>query len=215
LDQWESFPGKTGLSRETFSAIRQTTVALRELALYLLDAKGLSFVLLGRINSDIIERRFGRYRQLAGANYFLSVRQFLEAEKKIRIKCLVKFDKMALKDITKMFGASSETTETEIQSSSSLLLGVLTIDNLSRGFNADGAEGVVFYIAGYIARSLLKKEKCDSCFGLLARSRDAPEITAEDIDASGKSDLIKAVDRGGLVTPSDLVYIVCGHSLEL
>jgi hypothetical protein len=63
---------------------------------------------------------------------------------------------MALKDITKMFGASSETTETEIQSSLSLLLGVLTIDNLSRGFNADGAEGVVFYIAGYIARSLLK-----------------------------------------------------------
>lgn len=167
LDEWESFPGKAGLSRETFLAIRQTEVALRELALYLLDAKGLSFVLLGKINSDVIERRFGRYRQLAGANYFLSVRQFLKAEKKIRIKCLVKFDKMSVKDSAEIFGSKSEITEREIKSSSALLLGVLTIDNLSSGYCLEGSEGVVFYIAGYIARSLLKRVKCESCSELL------------------------------------------------
>jgi hypothetical protein len=74
---------KTGLSRETFLAAMQTTSALKELAEYLLEETCLDYVLLGKINSDPIERRFGCYRQLAGANYFISVRQFLEAEKKI------------------------------------------------------------------------------------------------------------------------------------
>jgi hypothetical protein len=44
LDEWESFPGKTGLSQETFLAIRQTSVALKELALYLMEVKGLLMI---------------------------------------------------------------------------------------------------------------------------------------------------------------------------
>ena len=49
-----------------------------------LEEKNFEYVLLGLITSDPIERRFGWYRQLGGANYYLSPRQFFESEKKIQ-----------------------------------------------------------------------------------------------------------------------------------
>jgi hypothetical protein len=90
---------KNTLSRETFLAARQTTGALPELAAYLLNDADISFILLGQITSDSIERRFGQYRQMAGGNFFISVRQILEAEKAIRIKCLVKFSHITLQKV--------------------------------------------------------------------------------------------------------------------
>ena len=50
----------------------------------------LKFILTGHISSDFIESRFGWYRQLLGANYYNSVLQFLQAEKTIRVRSLVK-----------------------------------------------------------------------------------------------------------------------------
>jgi hypothetical protein len=73
------------LSQETFMCGIQTSSTLPFLVAHLLQARKLSYVLIGKINCDAIERRFGHYRQLAGAYYYLSVRQFLEAEKMIRL----------------------------------------------------------------------------------------------------------------------------------
>ena len=41
----------------------------RLITIYLLEEKGSNYVLLSFITSDPIERRFGWYRQLGGANY--------------------------------------------------------------------------------------------------------------------------------------------------
>ena len=49
----------------------------------------LSYVFLCHAQSDAIENRFGWYRQLSG-NYFNSVLPFLQSEKTIRIRSLVK-----------------------------------------------------------------------------------------------------------------------------
>ena len=81
----------------------QTTSALPQLAVYLIEVKGLNFVLLGYVNSNPIERRFGVYRQSVGGNYYMALRQFLESEKKLRVKFLVKFCKMSFKDIREVF----------------------------------------------------------------------------------------------------------------
>ena len=66
--------------------------------MHLLEEKGFEYVLLGLITSDPIEKRFGWYRQLGGANYYLSVRQFLESEKKICLQTLIKFGDLSFKD---------------------------------------------------------------------------------------------------------------------
>jgi hypothetical protein len=100
LQTWKEKAKKgKGLSKEAFFCALQTTKSYSDLAKYLLEEKHFSFVLFGKVGSNPIERCFGCYRQLAGANYYLSVRQFLEAEKTIRIKSLVMHSGMNLSEI--------------------------------------------------------------------------------------------------------------------
>jgi hypothetical protein len=56
----------------------------------LLEDPLIDYILLGLVSSDYLESRFGWFRQLCGADYFKAVLQFLQAEKKIRLRCLVK-----------------------------------------------------------------------------------------------------------------------------
>lgn len=104
------------------------------------------------------------------------------------------------------------------------LLFILVIDDNSPRiwlplFNMDdfhfsqGNEGIVMYVAGYVAQSLAKKAKCDGCKMLLQNDKTAPRIGFED-DKDDKVQLLEEsylslVNRGGLVTPTDLVYILC------
>ena len=88
LEAWKS-SGEVGLSNQTFQAAIQTTKVLTDLSTYLLDVKGLDYVLLGHISSDYIEGRFSWYCQSSGANYNISVLQILQSEKTIRIQSLI------------------------------------------------------------------------------------------------------------------------------
>jgi len=79
LRQWEA-SAKPGLSKETFLALRHTCLAIADCASFLLDRRGFNYVLLGHVQSDAIESRFGWFRQLAGANYYISTRQVVEGD---------------------------------------------------------------------------------------------------------------------------------------
>ena len=83
LKRWKESK-KPGLSRETFFAMQHTCKALAECARYLLDRRAFNYVLLGHLQSDGIESRFGWLRQLSGACYFISVKQILDSNRKIR-----------------------------------------------------------------------------------------------------------------------------------
>ena len=82
LEEWMKSE-KSGLSKQTFLSCQQTSQSFPLLAKYLIEKRGLDYVLSGHFQSDPLEKRFGRYRQLSGANYFGSEKQFLEAEKSI------------------------------------------------------------------------------------------------------------------------------------
>ena len=98
VENWKT-SGGNGLSAETFRTLIQTSKTLPQLVHYLLHEKGLAYVLSGKIQSDPLEKRFGRYRQLSGANYFGTERQFLEAEKAIRVKSLIEFSRYSMKEV--------------------------------------------------------------------------------------------------------------------
>lgn len=53
---------------------------------YWLEKKGKHFFLLGKIQTDCLEDCFGKYRQLSGGNYHISIRQIYETENKLRIQ---------------------------------------------------------------------------------------------------------------------------------
>ncbi|CAN8011284.1 unnamed protein product, partial [Ixodes pacificus] len=74
LDVWESENLSSGtLTKETHGALRQTTRAFVEIAEYCFTELGLNYVLLGRIQTDSLEDCFGKYRQLAGSQYHISI----------------------------------------------------------------------------------------------------------------------------------------------
>jgi hypothetical protein len=220
LDQWQSLPNKKAmLSSETFMCAKQTTSTFPLLISYLLQEKGLRYVLLGKINSDAIERRFGHYRQLAGANYFLSVRQFMEAEKLIRVKALVKYSNFSMSEIKEVFASSSQKCKDEIQRQAAELL-LLLPDPIDINFTEEREDSIIYYIAGYIARSVMKRLKCQLCADLVCESKEAPPIRflnddSDDSAEKSKEDFLQQINRGGLVKPSDLMFLFCLHVHEL
>ena len=74
--------GFAGLTDQTFLACIQTMSAVPELAQYLHDKFGFHYILTGKFTSDPIEARFGWYHQVNGGNFFMFLKQLLEAEKK-------------------------------------------------------------------------------------------------------------------------------------
>jgi hypothetical protein len=80
--RWET-SGRKGCSRETFMALQLMCQSLVGVSRYLLADCGYLYVLLGQLQGDPIERRFGRARQMSGANFFISVKQLLDSEHKI------------------------------------------------------------------------------------------------------------------------------------
>ena len=58
--------------------------AVPESAQYLHEKLSFCYILIGKFTSDPIEARFGWYRKAKGGNFFMSLKQVLEVEKKIR-----------------------------------------------------------------------------------------------------------------------------------
>ena len=117
LEKWLTNSGRSGgLSLRTFEAAIRTNKAIIVLAEYLLEHKTyLNYVLLGNIQSDYLDQRFGWYRQLCCGNYDNSVTQFLQAEKTVRLRSLVKmgFDMEQIKSIFECTQEESSVREQE------------------------------------------------------------------------------------------------------
>ena len=79
-----------GLTSETFFATINMCLTLRGIIIYLLEECCFPYVATGHLQSDPIESRFGRYRQMSGANYYISVKQLIESEQKIKVVSLLK-----------------------------------------------------------------------------------------------------------------------------
>jgi hypothetical protein len=88
----EGSGSKHCISKETMHCAKQTCEAIASLSEYLIHEKNFKIFLPGKCQSDKIEGRFGKYRQMNGGNLYASVRQILEAERTIRVKNLVKLN---------------------------------------------------------------------------------------------------------------------------
>lgn len=211
LELWQE-EGRQGdlLSKETFLCLIQTCDSMVSLIENLLHKEELEYVLTGKISSDPLERRFGQYRQLAGANYYVSVRQILESEKKIRLKALVKFNNLSLPDIRKVFISCIDLKNQALQADSVAIVNALPKDLLS-SFEMDEDDSTVcYYVAGYLARSLGKQLTEECCISLVQNTASTPTLNFHvdcENNIEGKASLIEQVNRGGLTAPSDLLHI--------
>ena len=179
--------------------------------------RNFDYVLLRHAQSDCIERRFGWYRQLNGANYYASVRQFVEAEKTIRLKSLIKFNNFSMTEIKKVFSETNSTKQKEIDSDAACFIESLNfqlkLETISTEDNA-----ILFYISGYIARSIKKTSKCTSCCRLLVKDNTVPTVNIEDATedcvSDDKESFFHEINRGGLCYPSDILFIATIHAYK-
>ena len=154
LKQWKNTAGMRGLSDQTFQAAIQTAQTVPPMITHLFDTKNLDYVLTGHIQSDYLESRFGWYRQLCAANYYNPVLQFLQCEKTIRVRSLVKMG-FNLSEIKKIFESAPKNISHEVDQNITSLLNVIG-KYLFEDTSTSSDHAIVYYISGYIARNLIK-----------------------------------------------------------
>ena len=147
------------MSTETAKALRHTSLGLVELARHLLVTfKDISYVLLGKVQSDTIEGRFGYLRKLAGGNPQPSARQFFEGEAVIRATVLCKLSgytigevNLGLTEVKKIRKKVDNTTVTVLVEA---VENYMVLEN-----NADedvALLNVLTHIAGYCGKSSVR-----------------------------------------------------------
>ena len=204
--KWNS-SGCRGLTNETFLACIQTIEAMLAMTEYMLAKNKLTYILTGKFSSDPIEGRFGWYRQANGGNFFMSLKQLLQVEKKIR--CISLLQQHALQGASKLVLLDDLPMKEDEDASEGCLwlqeyLAEVILDQ------DDSDISVVFFVSGYIARSISRRRKCDGCKELLIKSDDCPSIQTF---VEGEGDRIKSLlelaDRGGLAVPTDYCFVIC------
>ncbi|CAN7949992.1 unnamed protein product, partial [Ixodes pacificus] len=140
------------LTSDTHTALRLTSYALIELSRYCLEELGFEYVLLGKFQTDCLEERFGRYRQLSGSQYHASNTQAFESEKKIRLQDSLSFPSMA-----EAHEKITPPNEDELLQQYTVSVTVIDITLKEPEMPA------IAYVAGFCAHDALKKLTCDAC----------------------------------------------------
>ncbi|KAH8021825.1 hypothetical protein HPB51_018531 [Rhipicephalus microplus] len=192
LDVWELYRHDTGvLTQETLSALRLSAQSLLALVKYCVSELHFKYILLGKVQTDPLESRFGQYRQMAGGQYHISVRQLCGTEGRIRLQYAL--PRMSNDDLR---GIEETDSVRDAGTSFSVHVSDADLDELRAQMP------VIGYVGGYCAHAAMKVLKCESCQRQLVVTGNAAE-TGEDTHS-----LIAQLDRGGLKFPSALVIAV-------
>ena len=207
--QWKS-SRTSGLTQETFAACIQSMGAIPELALYLIRKHGFHYILPGKFMSDPIEGRFGWYRQMNGGNFFMSSKQLLQSEKKIRRLNLLQ--QQALLSASTLYDGLSNSIGNQSCSKLDTLwlvsfLAEVDIDQLS-----DADANITYFVSGYIGRSVSRRRGCLCCKHLLVKSHDAPNV--QDCVPEEHKKLFEVANRGGLSVPTEICFATTALAVQ-
>ena len=176
VQEWQEEYPDFGLTSPTFKALLQTVKATKELCSYLLEnVEGVEYVLLGFLQQDYLEGRFGWYRQLSGGNYYCSVLQFLQAEKTIRLRNLVNCG-YNMKEIQDIFVESTAARNKALEGESSVLTELLSDFTF---FQPSRDVEITYYVVGHLTRGLTRRSKCDSCNSIFSDGMEPLTIDLE------------------------------------
>ena len=144
---------KFTLTAQTSSALITTlegTVCLLED----LFSEGYQYVLTSRFQTDQLEKYFGKYRQMGGGRFLVSLREVQSSEKILCMKSLLKEDINSWDERIKYDSDIQHRREVMIQQ-----LGFLSNEIQESELCQDFCE-VAINIAGYITKRILAKLKC-------------------------------------------------------
>ena len=189
------------LSKETFSALLHTTETLLQLCMYLLNDLKLHYVLLGAFQTDDLEQRFGKYRQMSGSNYNVSVQQIIESERKLKVTNILKLAcrQAGNLNVSEMLSDINAASEQDISDELLWSTEYEDVINDSEDIEVDSSTlEVIIFLAGYVSFKVSMKCECSICKTTLITNSDLicelhPEVR-----------YLKHLNRGGLKYPSSV-----------
>ena len=98
------------------------------------------------------------------------------------------------------------------------MLSNLNSDDLLKKCNSSADKNILFYVAGFIARSVSKESNCSECKDLCVSQENQLQIdflemnNCEEDEAHTRKYLLEQVNRGGLCTPTELIYRSCPYN---
>ena len=107
----------------------------------------------------------------------------LQAEKKIRLQSLVKMGFLMNEFLMNIFKRCNDATVTAVQRSGDNILQIMDNYGVNCGVEFDGDDAdqsTIFYTAGAIVRSFLRKSKCSTCITMLSRNNESLPIRLAD-----------------------------------
>ncbi|GBN49549.1 hypothetical protein AVEN_64732-1 [Araneus ventricosus] len=201
LDKYEKMNSSNcRFSRETHSALSQTSQAFLSVTEYCCNNLNMYYLLLGKIQTDKLESRFGQYRSMSGDQYHISIRQLYETENKLRISRELKLISHTSGSFDIDLFDNSDQDENSVEIIDDFFQDI-EISNSDIDKVADSLP-VIAYLAGYCSHSAHKNVKCYKCRKKL--------LTDKEMDVDNFK-LIKSCDRGGLLYPSKFVTNIVLH----
>ena len=198
IKSWHTLHKAHSLTQPTFIAVHQTLSVLSEMGHQLLR-DSLFYLLPGKLSSDPIEARFGAYRRLSGSNFYISCKQLFEAEKKLRtmnfIRSEIPISKLNLTVDSFTNGENSLPSDTDLE------LFNIPVTEIDTDELEEGESATLYYVAGYVGRSISRRNKCDDCKKTLIS--DVPVIPEE------RTQILDDTNHGGLCAPSELCHAIC------
>ena len=186
------------------------------LAQYLTNQHGFSYVLPGKFCSDPIEGRFGWYRQVNSGNFFMSINQFFQAEKKIRRLSLIEKEVMfrATTLASHPDSIQGKVGDDRVQSRNDSWLFEFFINvDFDQFTELDACVAYYVSVNGYIGRSVCRRKKSSYCKKLLVMQDDDSSLEEQVI--ANSSDLLLMANRGGSAVPSQYCFALCSFTMQL
>lgn len=194
LDMWKSSSALNKLTTQTHTAWSHTVYGILQIISYCFNELNLNYILLGKFQTDPLEERFGKYRQLAGGQYHISLRQLYESEKRLRIQSVLTLQSRIFGTIN-IDSFSDNLHISEVQSDEDFSP---EIEITSQDFeDIKHLMPVITYLGGYCSYIATKKLKCEYCKLNL--------VSSEDLLVEDSYNLIKNLSRGGLSYPKETV----------
>ena len=129
---------------------------------------------------------------MSGGNYFISVKQIIESEKKIKLASLLQHSGIAIDSLTLEEVDDDETTSAfEID---------LPDDACESVSLSDSELQVIFYVSGFCGYRVKKNIKCPDCLSMFVSDTTMPTVQQQ------PSDFFHFINRGKLNAPSDQLF---------
>ena len=214
MSDWQEISSEdnSGLSKETFQAAKHSSESIASLAEYLLQKQKFKYFLPGKCQSDKLEGQFGQLRQMTGGNMFGSVRQFLESDRTLKIKKMAKLELTPV-EIKEIFSESKSELQEKVLEFSQQIFSIISIDTDIRLFPEvpDVDKNALFYVSGCFTMQIANSVKCPSCKELILSCLVLSEDDSLIVDQK-QDTFLSQVNRGGLTTPSELMFLSTAQS---